>query len=82
MRRHLLMVSEKKIKMLKQLLSMYRVKYYRWWHNNLLQIPTYISNMYITLLINQMHNGGSYVGAYDRNGFSHHVTNTIGGATV
>ena len=43
MRRHLLVVSEKKIKMLK---TMQKVKYYRWRHNNFLR-TTYTHNKYM-----------------------------------
>ena len=45
MRRNLLVVSEKKIKMLKLLLPMQKVKYYRWRHNNFCAQPTYITNI-------------------------------------
>ena len=47
MRRHLLVVSVKKIKMLKTPLQMQKVKYYRWGHNNFLPQPTYITNIYV-----------------------------------
>ena len=46
MRRHLLVVSEKKIKMLKTTLPPHRVKYYRWRHNIFLR-TTYIHNKYM-----------------------------------
>ena len=38
MRRHLVVVSEKKIKMLKTALASHKEKYYRWRHNNFLQM--------------------------------------------
>ena len=46
MRRHLLVVSEKKIKMLETTLPKQKVKYYRWRHNNFLR-TTYIHNKYM-----------------------------------
>ena len=46
MRRHLLVVSEKKIKRLKLLLPRHRVKFYRW-HHNIFLGTTYIHNKYM-----------------------------------
>ena len=46
MRRHLLAVSEKKIKMLKTMFPPHRVKFYRWRHNIFLR-TTYIDNKYM-----------------------------------
>ena len=46
MRRHRLVVSEKKIKMLKTTFAPHRVKFYRWRHNIFLR-TTYIHNKYI-----------------------------------
>ena len=46
MRCHLLVVSEKKIKMLKTTFATQKVKYYRWRHNNFLR-TTYIHNKYM-----------------------------------
>ena len=46
MRHHLLVVSEKKIKMLKTTFVHAKVKYYRWRHNNFLR-TTYTHNKYI-----------------------------------
>ena len=48
MRRHLLVVSEKKIKMLKTTVAPHRVKYYRWRHN-IFSRTTYIHNKYICI---------------------------------
>ena len=47
MRRHLLVVSEKKIKRLKTNLPPHRVKFYRWRHNIFCAQPTYITNICI-----------------------------------
>ena len=47
MRRHLLVVSEKKIEMLKTMFAPHRVKFYRWSHNIFYAQPTYITNIYI-----------------------------------
>ena len=47
MRRHLLVVSEKKIKMLKPTFAPARVKFYRWRHNFFCAQPTYITNICI-----------------------------------
>ena len=49
MRRHLLVVSEKEIKMLKTTYAPppHRVKFYRWRHNIFCSQPTYISNICI-----------------------------------
>ena len=77
MRRHLLVVLEKKIK-----ISLHKVKYYRWRHNNFSQM-TQLDYKHV---YNRAKSDALCLVAmlctFDRNGFSHHVTNTIGGATV
>ena len=45
MRHHRLVVSEKKIKMLKLVLPPHRIQYYRWCHNIFCKQPTYITNI-------------------------------------
>ena len=60
MGRHLIVVSEKKIKMLKLLLSPHKGKYYRWHHNNFLPM-THLYYKYLRKLgLNQVHYAGSY----------------------
>ena len=80
MSRHLLVVSEKKIKMLKTLFVIVQgeVLYNNFWrmtHLDCKHVHIILGLIRCTMLV-------AMLCTFDRNGFSHHVANTIGGATV